>query len=93
MLHLRLVLIDPSNRLLIIITFYRSFILCSIVISSAVSRIRNSPIHFVKLTKYGNGIDYRSVRDLAKVFREKETNKEVDRSHMVLLNTHISQLG
>ena len=67
--------------LVIIICSYRSFILLSIVISSAVSRIRNSPIHFVKLTKYGNGIDYRSVRDLANVFREKETKKEVDRSY------------
>jgi len=53
----------------------------SIVVSATVSRMINSPIHFVKLNKYGNGIDFRSVRELAKVFKETNVKKEEDRSY------------
>ena len=49
--------------------------------SSAVSRIRNSPIHIVKMKNYGTGIDLRSVRDLAEVFRLKGRRKESDRNY------------
>ena len=49
--------------------------------SSAVSRIRNSPIHIVKMKNYGAGLDMRSVRDLAEVFRWKGRRKESDRNY------------
>ena len=51
------------------------------MVSTTVSRMINSPIHFVKLNKYGNGIDFRSVRELAKVLKEKNVKKEEDRSY------------
>ena len=54
---------------------------CSVLISSTVSRIRNSPIHFVKLRKYGAGIDLRSLRGLAEMFEGKEKMKESDRNY------------
>ena len=53
----------------------------SIVAMATVARMINSPVHFVKLNKYGNGIDFRSVRELAKVFKEKYVKKEEDRSY------------
>merc|ERR1711936_1282293 len=40
--------------------YLRTLLLSSLLVSSAVSRIRNSPIHFVKLNNYGAGIDLRS---------------------------------
>jgi len=60
--------------------YLRSLLLSSLLVSSAVSRIRNSPIHFVKLNNYGAGIDLRSERNLAEIFAEKRRKKESERS-------------
>ena len=51
------------------------------VIPSAVSKIRNSPIHFIKLTKYGRSVDDESARELGKILNEKVRNTEMDRSY------------
>merc|ERR1711936_817100 len=60
--------------------YLRSLLLSSLLVPSAVSRIRNSPIHFVKLNNYGAGIDLRSERNLAEIFAEKRRKKESERS-------------
>ena len=55
--------------------------LCAALAALAAGKLRNSPIHFVKLKNYGNGIDLRSVRDLARVFSSRKENiKERDKT-------------
>ena len=50
------------------------------MVSSAVSRINNSPIHFIKLTNYGKSVDSEGARELGRVLDEKVPKTELDRS-------------
>ena len=65
--------------------YYRLALLGSLVVSSAVSRISNSPIHFIKLTNYGKSVDSEGARELGRVLDEKVSKTEVYRSYLTLM--------